>query len=329
VETLRREGHKGEITIVTADPSAPYDRTNVSKDYLAGKAPEEWMPMRPDDFYAAERINLRLGTRAIAIDTATRTVRLATGDNLPFDALLLATGADPVKLTVPGHDLPHVHYLRTLADSRAIIGRIAPAAQDGRRAPVAVVLGASFIGLEAAASLRARKVDVHVVAPSRPLERVLGPQVGDFVRALHEEHGVIFHIGATAARITSEAVTLSDSTSLPADLVVAGIGVKPSLALAEQAGLKIDRGVLVNGFLESSVPGVYAAGDIARWPERPAPARPSASNTGWSLSGKDKPRPATCLDGANVSPPCHSFGPNTMTWRSTTSGTPSDGTIST
>jgi NADPH-dependent 2,4-dienoyl-CoA reductase/sulfur reductase-like enzyme/nitrite reductase/ring-hydroxylating ferredoxin subunit len=259
-ETLRSEGYTGEITMISADESAPYDRTNVSKDYLAGTAPEEWMPMRPAKFYSDEKIQLKLGQRASAIDVAGRRVVLESGDIIAFDALILATGADPVRLSIPGYDLPHVAYVRTLADSRAIIARLGQTRH-------ALVLGASFIGLEAAASLRARNIDVQVVAPSRPLERVLGPELGDFIRGLHEEHGVVFHIGPTATQITPEETLLSDGTSVKADLVVVGIGVKPSLALAEQAGLKIDRGVSVNEFLETNVSGIYAVGDIARWPD--------------------------------------------------------------
>jgi NADPH-dependent 2,4-dienoyl-CoA reductase/sulfur reductase-like enzyme/nitrite reductase/ring-hydroxylating ferredoxin subunit len=265
-ETLRREGYSGSLTLVSADGLLPYDRPNVSKDYLAGNAPEEWMPLRPPEFYEGAKIELRLGARATSIDTAARKVTLASGEALPFDALLLATGADPVRLNVPGGELPHVHYVRSLADSRAIIGRVA-ATGDGKGARRAVVAGASFIGLEVAASLRARGLEVHVVAPSRPLERVLGPEVGDFVRALHEEHGVVFHIGKVPARIAEAEVALSDGTSLPADLVVAGVGVRPSVELAERAGLATDGGVLVSENLETSAPGIYAAGDIARYPE--------------------------------------------------------------
>jgi len=259
-ESLRSEGYTGEITMISADTSAPYDRTNVSKDYLAGTAPEEWMPMRPAKFYTDKNIQLKLGQPATAIDVAARRVVLENGDVVAFDALILATGADPVRLTIPGHDLPHVAYVRTLADSRAIIARL----EQTRRA---LVLGASFIGLESAASLRARDVEVHVAAPSPPLERVLGPELGDFIRGLHEEHGVVFHIGPTATQITPRETMLSDGTSLQADLVVVGIGVKPSLALAEQSGLRIDRGVSVNEFLETNVYGIYAVGDIARWPD--------------------------------------------------------------
>jgi NADPH-dependent 2,4-dienoyl-CoA reductase/sulfur reductase-like enzyme/nitrite reductase/ring-hydroxylating ferredoxin subunit len=262
-ETLRREGYQGSVTVIGADQSVPYDRPNLSKDYLAGNAPEEWIPLRGRDFYAEQKIDLRTGVRATAIDVAARTVALSDGTRLPFEALLLATGAEPVRPTIPGGDLPHVYTLRTLADSRAIIAR----AQSARRA---VVLGASFIGMEVAASLRARGLEVHVVAPqARPLERVLGPEVGDFVRALHEAKGVIFHLGQLPTSIDAErGVTLQNGEVLPADIVVAGLGVRPALALAESAGLALDNGVKVNAYLETSVPGIWAAGDIARWPDR-------------------------------------------------------------
>ena len=257
-ETLRREGFAGAITLISADDAAPYDRPNASKDYLAGNAPEEWMPMRPASYYEEARIELLLGRRATSIDTAGKRVVLAQGEPVPFDALLLATGAEPIRLAIPGADLPHVRYVRTLADSRAIIAR----AKDARRA---LVLGASFIGLEVAAALRARGVEVHVAAPDRPLERVLGPDLSAFVRALHEEKGVVFHLGTTASEIRAGEVHLSDGTTVPADLVVAGIGVRPAVQLMEAAGLKVDRGVVVGPTLETSVPGIFAAGDVARW----------------------------------------------------------------
>jgi NADPH-dependent 2,4-dienoyl-CoA reductase/sulfur reductase-like enzyme/nitrite reductase/ring-hydroxylating ferredoxin subunit len=260
-EMLRREGFSGELTMLSADDAAPYDRPNCSKDYLAGNAPEDWMPLRPPEFYGDQSIRLELRTRATGIDVKARQVVLHDGRRIPFDKLLLATGAEPVRLTITGAGEPHVHVLRSLADSRAI----GVAASGGRRA---VVIGASFIGLEAAAALRARGIEVHVVAPeSRPLERILGREFGDFVRAIHEEHGVAFHLEQTATAIDGKDVRLKDGTVLPADLVVVGVGVRPRIELADQAGLKIDRGVAVNQYLETSVPGIFAAGDIARWPD--------------------------------------------------------------
>jgi NADPH-dependent 2,4-dienoyl-CoA reductase/sulfur reductase-like enzyme/nitrite reductase/ring-hydroxylating ferredoxin subunit len=260
-EMLRRENFGGELTLLSDDAAAPVDRPNLSKDYLAGSAPEDWVPLRPDSFYADEKIALRLNTPVTAIDGKARHVVLGDGASLPYDRLLLATGAEPMRLPIPGADQPHVHTLRTLADSGAIIA----AAKDARRA---VVIGASFIGLEVAASLRAREIEVHVVAPEqRPMERVLGPDMGDFVRALHEEHGVIFHLGDTVVAIDGARATLKSGGTLDADLVVVGVGVRPRLALAESSGLALDRGVLVNPALETSVPGIFAAGDIARWPD--------------------------------------------------------------
>ncbi len=260
-EMLRRQDYRGSIVMLSNDTAPPVDRPNLSKDYLAGSAPEDWLPLRPESFYAEAAIDLRLKTAVTSIDTKARNVVLADGKTVPYDRLLLATGAEPVRLPIPGADQPHVHVLRSLADCRAII-----ASSEGARR--AVVIGASFIGLEVAASLRAREIEVHVVGlEQRPLERVLGPAMGDFVRALHEEHGVIFHLGDTVTAIDGKRATLKSGGVLEADVVVVGVGVRPRLALAEACGLAIDRGVTVNAYLETSVSGIYAAGDIARWPD--------------------------------------------------------------
>ena len=260
-EMLRRQQFQGSIVMISDESASPVDRPNLSKDYLAGNAPEEWIPLRDDAFYADAGIDLRLKTAVTAIDGRAREVAIGDGSRIGYDRLLLATGAEPVRLPLPGMDLPHVHTLRTLDDCRAIIALAATA----RRA---VVMGASFIGLEVAASLRATGIDVHVVAPEkRPMERVLGAQLGDFVRNLHEEHGVIFHLEDTATAIDAREVALKSGGAIGADLVVVGVGVRPRLTLAETMGLAVDRGVTVDEYLATSAPGVYAAGDIARWPD--------------------------------------------------------------
>ena len=257
-EALRAEGHRGTITMLSAEGSDPVDRPNLSKDYLAGSAPEEWVFLRTRDALAAAEVTL-VDEPATAIDVGARVVRTAAGRELAWEALLLATGAEPARLPIDGASLPHVHVLRTLADSRAI----AAAGAAGTRA---VVIGASFIGLEVAASLRARGAEVTVVGPEPvPLARVLGDEVGAFVRRVHEAKGVAFRLGRKPARITADAVILDDGSSVPAQLVVMGVGVRPRLDLATAAGLRVDRGVVVDDELRAA-PGVWAAGDIARFP---------------------------------------------------------------
>ena len=259
-EQLRRRGYDGPITLVAKDHEGwPVDRPNLSKDVLAGTAPEDWLPIRGEEFYQGHRIELVDG-EVTRLDTGARVAQLADGRSLPFGAALLATGASPIRLPIAGADLPHVHVLRTLPDMKGIVSALRPGLK-------AVVVGASFIGLEVAASLRARQVEVTVVAPeARPLERILGPAVGTFIQSLHEEKGVRFHLGRKPATITASTVICDDGSAIPAELVVMGVGVRPNLSVAEKSGLKVDRGVVVDANLRTSAPGVWAGGDIARFP---------------------------------------------------------------
>ncbi|PYJ67786.1 MAG: pyridine nucleotide-disulfide oxidoreductase [Verrucomicrobia bacterium] len=260
-EMLRREGYDGSVTLIGTDQFLPYDRPNLSKDYLAGTASEEWIPLRSADFYREQKIDTFTNTSVTAIDPQEKKVMLTDGRSLGYGALLLATGAEPVRLAIPGGDLPHVYYLRTLTDSRRIIDK----AKSSKRA---VVIGASFIGLEVAWSLRERKLEVAVVGKgSLPLEKVLGGELGTMIRETHEANGVKFHLGRKPAAIQDRHVELDDGTKLDCDLVVVGIGVRPNTAIAKQAGIATDNGVLVDEFLKTNVPDIFAAGDIARWPD--------------------------------------------------------------
>ena len=265
--TLRAEGWDGLLEIVSADAAAPYDRPNLSKDYLAGAAQPDWLPLRAPDWYRDHGVQLRLGRRALTLDAGARRLSLDDGAEIAFDRLLIATGADPVRLSTPGAELPHVHYLRSLADSDRLI-----AACAGVKS--VAVIGASFIGLEVAGALRARGLEVHVIAPeTAPMARILGPELGAHIRRLHESHGVIFHLEDVATEISPQHLTLRSGGVVNAELVVIGVGVRPNLTLAEQAGLAVDKGVLVDEFLATSATGIYAAGDIASWPDRASGGR--------------------------------------------------------
>ena len=260
-EMLRREGYSGPVTMISADSDPPVDRPNLSKDYLAGTAPEEWIPLRPPEWYSEHKIGLVLNSRVVSLDTKQKRINTEDGKGYVYGALLLATGADPVKLRLEGASPSEIFYLRSFSDSKAIIARATSAKQ-------AVVVGASFIGLEVAASLRARELAVHVVARDHvPMEKKLGSKVGAFIRSLHESHGVIFHLAETVKRVDGNKVTLSNGHTIEADFIVLGAGVRPSITLAEKAGLKMDRGIEVDEYLETSAPGVFAAGDAARWPD--------------------------------------------------------------
>lgn len=258
---LRRLGFSGSVTMLSGDPDPPCDRPNLSKDYLAGSAPEQWLWLRGDDWYSDNKVDLRLSTEVKRVDSAARTVHCASGDDFPFDRLLIATGAEPNRLSLPGFDRPNVFTLRTVADARAI----ADQAQSGARV---VIIGASFIALEAAAALRNRDVSVDIVSVEEvPLEHVFGTEIGRAIQRLHEEHGVRFHLNAVVADFDGQSVELGGGERIDADFVLVGIGVRPRTAVAESAGAAVNHGVQVNAFLETSVPGVYAAGDIASYPE--------------------------------------------------------------
>jgi 3-phenylpropionate/trans-cinnamate dioxygenase ferredoxin reductase subunit len=261
VEVLRREGYGGPVTLIGAEPPGPVDRPNLSKDYLAGTAPEDWIPLRPASFYQELGVTRLIGTAATTLDTTRRQITLADQRTLDYGALLLATGAEPVRLSVPGAELPHVHVLRSLADGRAII-----AAAGGTRR--AAVIGSSFIGLEVAAALRHRGLEVDVIGrDALPLGRALGEALGRFVKSVHEQHGVRFHLSASPRAIRPGQVELDSGEVVAADLVVMGVGVRPRTALAEKAGLRVQDGVVVDALMQTSAPGVFAAGDIARYPE--------------------------------------------------------------
>ncbi|TVR33018.1 MAG: pyridine nucleotide-disulfide oxidoreductase [Spirochaetaceae bacterium] len=261
-ETLRREGFAGGIVMITAEDARPYDRTALSKYFLSGDASFDAVAMRPESFYKDLQIELRSGQRVTQIDPGSRTVTLQDGSRLSGDFLILASGATPKPLPVPGADLPGVFLLRSFADASAL----RHAAAEARRA---VVIGASFIGTEAAAYLRGRGLEVSVVAPETvPFERVFGPEVGKRFVTMHQQAGVSLRLGTGVSRIVDNGagreVELSDGSSLAADLVVVGIGVTPVVDYLEGSGLVEDGAVPVDRHLQTSAAGVYAVGDIAR-----------------------------------------------------------------
>jgi apoptosis-inducing factor 3 len=261
IQRLRHLGYAGQLTLVGAETAAPYDRPNLSKDYLAGKAEPEWIPLESEDFYTTHQVTLRLGCAVEAVDVAARVVVTTGGEALPYDALLLATGAEPKTLQLPGFERPQVYLLRSLSDSDSLIA----ASKTARKV---VVIGASFIALEAAAALRERGLEVTVAAPdSLPLGSKLGEAIARFVQALHEAQGVRFRLGVQIERFDGEAVHLAGGERLPADLVVVGVGVAPRLQLARAAGLRSNGGVIVDARMRTSAEGVFAAGDIAEFPD--------------------------------------------------------------
>ena len=260
-ETLRQEGFAGRVVLLGEEPVRPYERPPLSKDYLRGEAGTDKVHVHDEAFYAAHDIELRLSARVESLDVGSRSLVLASGETLNWDALLLATGAAPRGLAVPGADLDGVRYLRGIADADGLRGAIATAGRT-------VVIGAGWIGCEVAASARQMGAQVAMVdlAPF-PLQRVLGPEVGRVYRDLHAEHGVELHLGTGIEALRGEGrvreVVLADGTVLEADLVVVGVGVTPRAELAGAAGLALDNGVPTDEYLATSAPGVWAAGDVA------------------------------------------------------------------
>jgi NADPH-dependent 2,4-dienoyl-CoA reductase/sulfur reductase-like enzyme/nitrite reductase/ring-hydroxylating ferredoxin subunit len=258
---LRRLGYGGRLTMLSADADPPCDRPNLSKDYLAGTAPAEWIPLRDEAWYRDQAIELHLRATVTAIDATARTVTLATGESLPFDRLLIATGAEPIRLPLPGFERENVHVLRSLADARRLLEQAAPGSR-------AAIVGSSFIAMEAAAALRARNVDVGIVSlDAAPFERVLGAELGAWFQQLHEANGVGFALGRRPAAFDGSALRLDDGRLLPADFVLLGTGVRPRTALASAAGIAVSDGILVDRYLQTGARGIYAAGDVAAYPD--------------------------------------------------------------
>ena len=258
-ERLRTLGYDGALTMLSADDSAPCDRPNLSKDFLAGTAPEDWIPLQGPEFYADRNIELRLRCDVIEIQAAKHQLATASGERIRYDRLLIATGAEPRMLSTPGFDLANVFTLRSLSDARAIIAACA-------NANTVALVGAGFIGMEAASALRARGLAVHVIAPDAiPMERVLGRELGEFVAALHRDNGVVFHLQCTVESFDGKSLTLADGSRVDADIVIVGAGVTPRTTLAAAAAMKVDDGIVVDAFLQTSLADHYAAGDVARY----------------------------------------------------------------
>jgi 3-phenylpropionate/trans-cinnamate dioxygenase ferredoxin reductase subunit len=260
-ETLREEGFDGRLVLLGAEPERPYERPPLSKDYLRGEAERAGAYVHEEGYYAEHDIELRVGESVAGLDVGRGELALADGERLAYDRLLLSTGAEPRRLSIPGAELDGVHLLRTFADSDAIRARL----DAGGRL---VVIGAGWIGSEVAASARQRGMEVTLIAPEAvPLERVLGPEVGAVYLDLHRDHGVDMRMQAGVATFEGdgrvERVRTQDGATIDCDAVVVGAGAMPRTELADAAGIAVENGVLVDGRLETSAPGIFAAGDIA------------------------------------------------------------------
>lgn len=296
-ETLRREGFAGRIVMVTGEAYGPYDRTMLSKDLLSGEAPAKWLPLRGQKFYDRLKIELMTEKPITAVDPAGRAVTFADGTTMKADRILLATGGKPRSLPVPGSDKAGCYLLRSRQDAEAILGEL-------ETAKTVVIVGASFIGLEVACSLRAREIEVHVVAPEDvPLAAVFGEQIGQRVKKTHEENGVIFHLGETVKEFTGQErvgeVLLSGGGRLKADCVIIGVGIRPAVEFLEDSGLVKEGAVAVNGRLETSAQGIYAAGDIALVPDGRSGEPRRVEH--WVEAGRQGRHAARCMLGATES----------------------------
>jgi apoptosis-inducing factor 3 len=266
-ETLREEGFAGRIILISPETDLPYDRPSLSKDYLAGKAKPEWIPLRSREFYRERGIEFVQGRRATAVDADRRTVTLEGGEKLSWDSLLLATGGKPRPLGIPGETMKGVFLLRSFRDAEQIVNAL----EGARRV---AVIGASFIGLEAAAALRQRKLEVSVIAPETvPLGKIFGEDIGAWLKGIHENQGVRFYLGRKPVEIAGsesvKGVRLDNGTEVAADLVVAGVGVSPILDYLSGTAMVNENSVPVDPRLRTSAPGVFAAGDIASVPYAP------------------------------------------------------------
>jgi 3-phenylpropionate/trans-cinnamate dioxygenase ferredoxin reductase component len=260
-QTLRDEGFEGRVVLLGDEPVRPYERPPLSKEYLQGKAGLDKVFVHDEGYYEAHDIDLRLSTHVQSLDVTAREVVLSSGEQLAYDAVLLTTGAAPRHLSVPGSDLDGIHTVRTVADSDQLQAAI-------RGAGRVVIIGGGWIGCEVAASARQLGAEVAVIEGGQlPLERVLGPELGTFYRDVHAEHGVEWHFGSGVEELRgserAEEVKLADGSVVAGDLFVVGVGVIPRTELAEGAGLTIENGVVTDEYLQTSVPGVFAAGDIA------------------------------------------------------------------
>jgi 3-phenylpropionate/trans-cinnamate dioxygenase ferredoxin reductase subunit len=263
-ETLRQEGFDGRVALIGAEPERPYERPPLSKEFLRHETERERVFLRPPEFYAEQEIELRLGVRASAVDLRERAVVLETGERLRFDKLLIATGGRVRRLAVPGAELEGVYYLRTIGDCERIASELAP----GRRV---VVIGAGFIGAEVAASARTTGLEVTVLEGGQvPLARALGPEMGRIYGDIHREHGIDLRLSTRIERLEGsgqvERVMTSDGEAMGCDFVVVGIGIDPETGLVEGTGIEVGNGIIVDEHCRTNVDGVFAAGDVANFP---------------------------------------------------------------